>query len=175
MALTLQNYLIQINQALKISLCLRDFPSETTEKHNKPQIEMFSLTQESKPLTLNPIFIARNEKEKCLIEPSINSCRISFGIRQNDDIDQLIVSKFAKFFEARADQFDILRREAQIGYDVSFLVTNQHLERYDKAKIIDFIISFIQDIEKDISQIKLNIITQTRAAALFYVTQLAAK
>lgn len=56
---------------------MRDFPSELVEKHNKPEIEMFAMNKnECKPLNLNPIFIARSDKEKCLIEPSINSCRV---------------------------------------------------------------------------------------------------
>lgn len=63
--------------ALNVALCLRDFPSELVEKHNKPEIEMFAMNKnECKPLNLNPIFIARSDKEKCLIEPSINSCRV---------------------------------------------------------------------------------------------------
>ena len=75
--MTIQNYVQAIQTVLNSALCLRDFPSEIVEKHNKPEIEMFSMNKDKcKPLNLNPIYIARSEKEKCLIEPSINSCRV---------------------------------------------------------------------------------------------------
>jgi actin related protein 2/3 complex, subunit 4 len=56
---------------------------------------------------------------------------------------------------------------------VSFLVTNQHLEKYDKEGIIAFILEFIQTIDKELSEIKLNINTQTRIAATCFLNGLA--
>ena len=48
------------------------------ERHNKPEIEV----RESPELLLNPVMISRNEKERVLIEPSINSIRVSIAIKQ---------------------------------------------------------------------------------------------
>ena len=48
------------------------------ERHNKPEIEV----KESPELLLNPVIISRNEKERVLIEPSINSIRVSIAIKQ---------------------------------------------------------------------------------------------
>ena len=48
------------------------------ERHNKPEVEV----RESPELLLNPVVISRNEKERVLIEPSINSIRMSIAIKQ---------------------------------------------------------------------------------------------
>ena len=62
-------------------LCLRNFPSELVEKHNKPEIEMFDHDKSNKALVLKPIVLARSSIEKCLIEASVNSVRISLKIK----------------------------------------------------------------------------------------------
>jgi len=92
-------------------MCLRNFPSQVVERHNKPEVEM----RESKELCLNSLKICRTEQEKCLIEPSVNSVRISIGIKQSDDIEELLTHKFARFLEQRAEQFIILRRKPLEG------------------------------------------------------------
>jgi actin related protein 2/3 complex subunit 4 len=50
------------------------------EKQIKPEIEIHDHykkdLKKGKHLICNPITIARNEKEKCYIEPSINSVRV---------------------------------------------------------------------------------------------------
>ena len=52
-------------------MCLENFSSQKVERHNKPEIEI----RESQELLLNPVVVSRNEKERVLIEPSINSVR----------------------------------------------------------------------------------------------------
>jgi actin related protein 2/3 complex subunit 4 len=47
----------------------------------------------SKELLLAPVVVARNEQEKCLIEPSINSVRISISIKQADEIEKVLVDR----------------------------------------------------------------------------------
>ena len=59
-------------------------PSEIVEKDNKPYIELYGYNNSIDPLINTPIYISRNSKEKCLIESSINSVRISFTIKKND-------------------------------------------------------------------------------------------
>jgi actin related protein 2/3 complex subunit 4 len=48
----------------------------------------------------------------------------------------------------RADNFIILRRKSMPGYDISFLVTATHTELMYKQKLIDFLIHFMQEIDK---------------------------
>ena len=66
----------------------------------------------SKELILNPVTICRNEKEKCRIEPSVNSVRVSIMIKQADEIEEVLCHKFTRFLMQRADQFLIMRRKA---------------------------------------------------------------
>ena len=54
------------------------FPSQTVERHNKPEVEV----RGNKELLMNPMTVARTENERCLIEPSINSVRVSIKIKQ---------------------------------------------------------------------------------------------
>ncbi|KRX02762.1 hypothetical protein PPERSA_02252 [Pseudocohnilembus persalinus] len=173
MALDLKTYINAIGSSLDAALCLSDFPSEIVEKDNKPEVELFGYMSKTKPLVNQPIYIARSVKEKCLIESSINSCRISFAIKQNDELDKLIGERFSRYITSRADQFEILRRIPLKGYDVTFLISSSHLEKYDKAQLISYITDFIQDIEKYMTEIKLNIVFQTRKAAKQFVQQMS--
>jgi len=56
---------------------MTDHPSEIVEKDNKPEVELCGLDTKTKALVLNPIYLSRSDKEKCLIEPSVNSCRVN--------------------------------------------------------------------------------------------------
>ena len=74
-AASLKPYLSCVKRTLQAAMCLENFSSQKVERHNKPEIEV----KESMELLLNPVIISRNEKEKVLIEPSINSIRVSIG------------------------------------------------------------------------------------------------
>lgn len=89
-------------------MCLDHFSSQVVERHNKPEVEV----RTSKELLLTPIIISRNEREKVLIETSINSVRISIAIKQADDIERILCHKFTRFMMMRAENFVILRRKA---------------------------------------------------------------
>jgi actin related protein 2/3 complex subunit 4 len=79
MSITLTNYLANLQKALDIALCVRDFASMKVEKHNKPEVEMLQFSsKKTNDINLNPIYLARSEGEYCLIEPSINSVRVSY-------------------------------------------------------------------------------------------------
>ena len=41
------------------------------------------------------------------------------------------------------------------GYDISFLITNFHTEQMLKHKLVDFIIQFMEEVDKEISEMKL--------------------
>ena len=130
---------------MEAALCLKNFSSQKVERHNKPAVEV----RESSELLLNPLTIARNERERVLIEPSINSVRVSIATKQADDIERLLSHKFAGFMMRRAENFLILRRKKLEGFDISFLITNFHTERMLKHKLVGFIVEiFIHIVNK---------------------------
>jgi len=107
MAASLKPYLNAVRCTLDAAICLENFSSQKVERHNKPEIEV----RESPELLLNPVMISRNEKERVLIEPSINSIRVSIAIKQADEIEKLLCHKFTSFMMRRAENFVILRRK----------------------------------------------------------------
>ena len=161
MSNTLRPYLNCIRATLDAALCLRDFPSQTVERHNRPEIE----DRSSKELLLQPLVISRSDRESVLIEPSINSVRISVRIKQSDELERLLAGKLSRFIMQRADKFIILRRKPVDGYDISFLVTHAHLTTMIKSKLIDFIITFLEDVDREISAMKIAINARARIVA----------
>lgn len=81
------------------ALTLSNFASQTVERHNVPEIE----AQTSPEVLLTPLHVARNDNERVLIEPSINSVRISIKIKQADEIEHILVHKFNRFLAMRCD------------------------------------------------------------------------
>lgn len=140
----------------------------------------------SREVCLTPLHISRNENERVLIEGSINSIRISIKIKQADEIEKILASKFTRFLMQRAENFVVLRRKPiQVrvrlcvlrstvclmptfsvqGYDISFLITNFHTEQMFKHKLVDFIIQFMEEIDKEISEMKLSLNARARIVA----------
>jgi hypothetical protein len=134
---------------------------QVIERHNKPEIEVKS----SKELILNPVVISRNEKERVLIETSVNSVRVSISIKQADEIEKILCHKFTRFMMMRAENFIILRRKPIEGYDISFLITNFHTEQMYKHKLVDFVIHFMEEVDKEISELKLSVNSRARICA----------
>ena len=66
----------------------------------------------NKELLLQPLVVARSEHERCLIEASVNSVRVSLKIKQLDAMDVMLVERFSAFLQQRAEDFVILRRKA---------------------------------------------------------------
>jgi len=161
MSATLKPYLKAVKHTLEAAMCLENFSSQKVERHNKPEIEI----QESPELLLNPVVISRNEKERVLIEPSINSVRISIAIKQADDMEKLLCHKFMGFMMRRAENFVILRRKKIEGYDISFLITNFHTEEMLRHKLVDFVIHFMEEIDKEVSDMKLCVNSRARICA----------
>lgn len=122
---------------------------------------------------LQPITLTRSERESVLVEPSINSVRVSIRIKQADDLERLLVNKFSRFLAARAEQFIILRRRPVEGYDISFLITHAHLEKMVKARLIDFVLAFMEDIDREISAMKIAINSRARIVATIFCESLA--
>jgi actin related protein 2/3 complex subunit 4 len=167
MAQTLAPYLNAIRSTLDVALCLRNFASQVVERHNKPEVEAAM----NKELLLQPMVIARNDTEKCLIEGSINSVRVSVKIKQADDMENLLVDKFSRFLAQRAEEFVILRRTPVKGYDISFLITNFHTDSMLRNKLIDFVIHFMKEIDSEISGMKLSVNARGRVVATTFLKQ----
>lgn len=84
----------------------------------------------------------------------------------------------------RAEGFVILRRKPipvgsplggerwanSQGYDISFLITNFHAESMLKHKLVDFIIQFMEDVDKEISEMKLSLNARARIVAESYLS-----
>ena len=65
----------------------------------------------------------------------------------------------------RAENFVILRRKKIEGYDISFLITNFHTEEMLRHKLVDFVIHFMEEIDKEISEMKLSVNSRARICA----------
>ncbi|XP_076469114.1 actin-related protein 2/3 complex subunit 4-like [Babylonia areolata] len=161
MAATLKPYLNCVKETLTAAMCVQNFDSQVVERHNKPEVEVKS----SKELLLTPVVISRNEKERVLIESSINSLRISIAVKQADEIERILCHKFMRFMMMRAENFVVLRRKPVEGYDISFLITNVHTEQMFKHKLVDFIIQFMEEIDKEINEMKLAVNSRARISA----------
>ncbi|KAF1916977.1 hypothetical protein BDU57DRAFT_447921, partial [Ampelomyces quisqualis] len=163
---SLRPYLQCVRTSLTAALSLSNFASQASERHNVPEIEAAS----SPEVVLNPLTVSRNENERVYIEPSINSVRISIKIKQADEIEHILVHKFTRFLTQRAESFYILRRKPVKGYDISFLVTNFHTEEMLKHKLVDFIIQFMEEVDKEISEMKLFLNARARFVAESFLT-----
>ncbi|KAJ1721762.1 Arp complex subunit [Coemansia erecta] len=167
MSNTLRPYLNAVRSTLTAALCLENFASQIVEKHNVPEVESGA----TKEVLLNPLVVSRNENERVLIESSINSVRVSIRIKQADDIERILAHKFTRFLMMRAENFVILRRVPIKGYDISFLITNFHTEQMYKHKLVDFIIEFMEEVDKEISEMKLSLNARARIVAETYLSQ----
>ena len=96
-----------MRSTLTAALSLSNFASQAAERHNVPEIEAAS----SPELLLNPLTVSRNENERVLVEPSVNSVRVSIKIKQADEIENILVHKFTRFLTQRAEAFLVLRRK----------------------------------------------------------------
>ncbi|EGA61450.1 Arc19p [Saccharomyces cerevisiae FostersO] len=117
MSQSLRPYLTAVRYSLEAALTLSNFSSQEVERHNRPEVEVPNTSAE---LLLQPMHISRNENEQVLIEPSVNSVRMSLMVKQADEIEQILVHKFTRFLEQRAEAFYILRRVPIPGYSIFF-------------------------------------------------------
>jgi len=120
---------------------------------------------------MNRLVVSRNSSERILIESSINSIRVSIKIKQCDEMETILAKKFARFLTQRAENFFIMRRKSVEDYDISFLITNFHTEAFLKHKLIDFIVQFMQDIDKEISEQKLSVNARARIVAQSFLKE----
>ena len=102
--------------------------------------------------------------------------RISFAVKKNE-IEHLLTHMLQRFFALRADRFKIMRRVPAdpAKFDFAFLITEDHLAKYKKEELINFILEFIQGIDKEIQEMKLLVISNCRTATGFYTQTLSGK
>ena len=95
--------------------------------------------------------------------------RVSIAIKKNDELSILLTKKLGDFMSLRADKFEILRKKPiSDNYDFSFLISSEHLQRYKKEEIINFIIEFINGIDKEIKDLKICVNEHSATAARFF-------
>jgi actin related protein 2/3 complex subunit 4 len=58
------------------------------------------------------------------------------------------------------------------GYDISFLITNFHTEEMLKHKLVDFIIQFMEEVDKEISEMKLFVRSSQSPSLVQWLTTL---
>mmetsp|Transcript_2541 Transcript_2541/g.7517 ORF Transcript_2541/g.7517 Transcript_2541/m.7517 type:complete len:169 (-) Transcript_2541:59-565(-) len=167
MSNTLRPYLNTIRSTLSAAMSVRNLPCLQVERHNRPEVE-YKMDPE---LLLNPVLITRTENEYCLIEGSMNSLRVSIKVKQADELEQILARKFVRFITQRAEELRVLRRVAVPGYSISFLITHAHLEEMKAAKLVDFVVDFMTDIDREISELKLSVNTRGRAVAHAFLSE----
>jgi len=165
--MALQPYLDCVKATLNAALCLENFASQIVERHNKPEIEVGT----SEELILNTVKIHRSEYEYVCVETAVNSVRFSIKIKQLDEMDRILANKFARFLMQRADNFIILRRKPLPGYDISFLLTNHNLEAMIKHKLVDFMVHFMEEIDSEISAMKIQVNERARTVGYQFLKE----
>ena len=160
-------YLSIIRESLVYALNLRNFPSMIYEKINRPQIEV----TESKELLMKPIVVTRNENERIEIEISINSVRINIQTSKVD-LEELLCGIYCKFLMNRTDRLNVFRKIPKKNYDISFLITNFHLDSYNKESLIDFIIEFLSTLDNELINMKMIVNSQLRMASNYLLEKL---
>ena len=166
MVTTNNNYLNDIKMNLDAALNLRYFPSQMVEKQVHPEVEF----QDNAHLLMEPIHITKTSEECCLIESSVNSVRISIRVIKSSNLEVLLSHMLARFMQLRADKFEVLRKKpADPSYDYSFLISADHLQVYKKEEIINFVLEFINSISREINELKLHVMNNSRLAANFFV------
>ena len=154
-----------VYHALDEAFKLQKPPSKDRTHREKPLVEMANdMTTEGvyEPLTIES---TSRVPEKTYIERTNNSTRISFLIKQSDTMDETLCLKFMRSLMRRAEDYYIVRRIPVKGFSITFLVTNIHLAKFKRRHILDFIIYFMQEVDKEISEMKISVNARARKVA----------
>ncbi|CAC9438038.1 putative ARP2/3 complex subunit [Leishmania infantum JPCM5] len=125
--------------------------------------------------------------DECLIEGSCDSTRVSFwfaAAHQPDDaLSAQLLSEYIAFFcshGAATGALPILRcipvrrtsagkpaadKAGQTTYDVSFLVLAEHVYKYGRQPLARSILTFVQEVEAAVANVKVSLNARRRAAA----------
>eukprot|EP00898_Chlorokybus_atmophyticus_P001772 jgi/Chlat1/2596/Chrsp178S02447 len=170
-------WLAAVGAALRSALCLSAFPCQAVERHDRPEVEFAQDESGCPEVVLPPLMLARGGEggECCLIEASINSARVSLRLRGGmDDLEAATAAAFLRFLAQRAEAgFPVLRKRPVQGYHVSFLITNAHTARMVVPRLVQFILQFFEDLDKEVSELKLAVNARGRAVATDFLKPLA--
>ena len=165
-------YHTSIRQALEESfLNQQQKPHSKDHKNNHVEKPLVEISSNDRSIIEEPVIIrsnAKNSMEQTMVESSLNSTRISILLKQMDFMDQVLCQKLMCSLMRRADEFSIIRRVPIDGYSITFLVTTTHLELYEKDFIIDFIVHFMNEVDREINEMKLGVNARARKVASDY-------
>ncbi len=114
--------------------------------------------------------VTSRKRESCLIESTSNSVRVSFLFKalakaasksNGDPLEATILFQWMRFLMVQ-EQHPLMRKKPVEGYSATFLVTNKHLAIYGRPRVEDTIMGFCQKIDKECSDIKLQVNAQAR-------------
>lgn len=162
------DYERRLRTELGRALCLQPFPCRHEERQSKPEVEF----QGDAELLLEPVLVA-DGPDACLVEASINSARVSFKFGRQLELDAVLAEMHARFMMQRAEALDVLRRRPVPGYDISFLVTDRHVQAYGRAALVAFLVQFAQEAHRQAEQLKAEMNSRGRAVATDFMKALA--
>ncbi|KFQ04799.1 Actin-related protein 2/3 complex subunit 4, partial [Haliaeetus albicilla] len=80
-----------------------------------------------------------------------------------DEIEKILCHKFMRFMMMRAENFFILRRKpVEVRWQSSSWLCSWH---WGGHKLVDFVIHFMEEIDKEISEMKLSVNARARIVA----------
>eukprot|EP00916_Digyalum_oweni_P019608 GHVL01032680.1.p1 GENE.GHVL01032680.1~~GHVL01032680.1.p1 ORF type:complete len:201 (+),score=32.14 GHVL01032680.1:33-635(+) len=130
-----------------------------------PEVE----TKNNPECILEAIHICKSAHERCLIEASVNSVRVSFKFPPVNDMEQILLRMYSKSMMKQADKLQILRRCCvnvnNVTYDICFLITAYHFKLYDSDKLVDILVQFIRQAQVEVKHQRLCINSLARSAA----------
>ena len=103
-----ETHLVGLKQNLLHSFAVRSLLSPTAERQTIPEVEL--LESPDRNSRLPDISHERVSQGTCLIERTVNSCRINLSIKKADELETLICAYISTFFSHRAESFEVLRR-----------------------------------------------------------------
>ncbi|RUS15432.1 ARP2/3 complex 20 kDa subunit-domain-containing protein, partial [Endogone sp. FLAS-F59071] len=202
MSNTLRPYLTAVRSTLTAALCLENFPSQVVERHNKPEIEartspetllnplIVSRNENERVLietSVNSLRISIAIKKVDDIERLLCHKFMRFLMQRADNFVilrrmpiQMSAAKPAMQnkrhlqLNLRIVFYHYPQRVSQ-GYDISFLITNAHTEQMYKHKLVDFVIQFMEEVDKEISEMKLSLNARARIVAESYLSQVSTR
>ena len=150
-----------------------DIPSKKCDaigrKPEHPAKDISDSTASTDPVKITPSATLR-KRESCLIESTGNSIRVSFLFKAQanaaakpnaDPLEASILFQWMRFLMVK-EHHPLLRKKPIKGYSVTFLVTNRHLAIHGRQKVEDSILGFCAKIDKECSDIKLQVNAQAR-------------
>ena len=112
------------------------------------------------------VIVENSASESVLIESSTNSFRVSVKIKQNDVLEKILTKASLRFLTRRAEAFKVVRKKAaKEGYDVSFLITKEHCKKMRVKEVVEFVVHFLETVDKETNEQKLSIGWRGRAVA----------